>query len=105
MTDNRDRSDPIARWHATIDALEAVVLATPDRPEIDTAEAKEVQRLITMRLAAARPNNLPAAWTRRPGIAPRIVTDAGAVPETTEGAGPTPRSPAPLPRPRPAWHE
>jgi len=103
MTDKRDRPDPIARWHATIDALEATVLTAPDQPEIDKVEAKEVQRLITMGLAAARPNNLPAAWARRPGIAARIVTDAGATPETTEPAEPTPRSPA-LP-PRPAWHE
>ena len=105
MTDNRDRSDPIACWHATIDALEAAVLTAPDQLEIDTAEAKEVQRLITIRLAAARPNNLPAAWARRPGIVARIVTSTGAAPETTEPAEPTPRSPAPPTRPRSAWHE
>jgi hypothetical protein len=84
MTGIRDASDPIARWRATIEALEAVVRAAPDEPEIDTAEAKEVRRLITMRLAAARPNNLPAAWVRRPGILPQIVPDTVARPETTE---------------------
>lgn len=104
MTDNRDRLDPIACWHSTIDALEAVVLATPDQPGIDPAEAKEVRRLITMRLAA-RPNNLPAAWARRPRIVAQIVTNAGAVPETTERAAPKPPSPRSPARSRPAWHE
>ena len=105
MTDNRERSDPIARWHATIDALESVVLAALDQPEIDPAEAKEVQRLITMRLAAARPNTLPPAWVRRPGIGPHLVPDAEAVPETTERAEPTPPSPSLPSRPPPAWRE
>lgn len=68
MTGIRDASHPVARWRATIDALEAVVRAASDEPEIDPAEAKEVGRLITMRLAAAGHNNLPAAWVRRPGI-------------------------------------
>jgi hypothetical protein len=105
MTDNRDRSDPLARWHATIDALEAVVLAAPDQPEIDTAEAKEIQRMITMRLAAARANNLPAAWARRPGIVPRVVPDTAVTPAKTERTEPTPPSPHLPARPRPAWHE
>jgi hypothetical protein len=105
MTGIRDASDPIARWRATIEALEAVVRAAPDEPEIDMADAKEVRRLITMRLAAARHNNLPAAWVRRPGVLPQIVPDTGASPETTERAETTPRSPHPPARPRLAWHE
>jgi hypothetical protein len=105
MTGIRDASDPIARWRATIDALEAVVRAAPDEPEIDMAEAKEVRRLITTRLAAARHNNLPAAWVRRPGILPQIVPDTEARPETTERAETTSRSPHPPARPRLAWHE
>ena len=105
MTGIRDASDPIARWRATIDALEAVVRAAPDEPEIDMAEAKEVRRLITTRLAAARHNNLPAAWVRRPGILPQIVPDTEARPESTERAETTSRSPHPPARPRLAWHE
>ena len=35
------------------------MLATPGRPEIDTAEAKEVQRLITMRRLPPGRNNPP----------------------------------------------
>jgi hypothetical protein len=95
MTDNRDRSDPIARWQGTIDALEAAVLSAPDRPEIDTAEAKEVQRPMTMHLAAARPSNHAAAWPCPPGIVAPIVLDAKTLSETSE---PTPRSPALPPR-------
>jgi hypothetical protein len=105
MTDNRYRSDPLARWHAAIDALEAVVLATPDQPVIDTAEAMEIQRLIAMRLAAARRNTLPAAWTRRPGIVPHLVPDPRATPAPTDRAEPAPRAPHPPARPRLAWHE
>jgi hypothetical protein len=104
MTGDRDGPDPAARWRATIDALEAVLQAAPDEPELDTAEAADVRHLIAMRLAAARRDNLPAAWVRRPGIFPRIVADA-VTPETTEPTAPTPPSPHPPTRPRPAWHE
>jgi hypothetical protein len=105
MTDNRDRSDPIARWRATIDALEAIVEAAPDEPEIDPAEANEVRRLVMVRTAGRRRNTLPAAWARRPGTVPHLVPDSAATPVTTERTEPTPPSP-PLPqRPRPAWHE
>jgi hypothetical protein len=99
MTGIRDKSDPIARWRATIDALEAAVHAAPDEAEIDTVEAEEVRRLITMRLAAARHHNLPRSWVRRPGIVPRIV------PEASERTDPTPPSPHPPTHPRPVWPE
>ena len=105
MTDNRDRSDPIARWHAIVAALEAAVLAALDQPEIDPAEADEVRRLVAMRLAAARPNKLPAAWARRPGIVPHLVPDEAVAPEATERAEPTPPSPSLPSRPPPAWRE
>ena len=104
MTDIRDGLDPIARWRALIDAVEGVALAATDAPEIDPAEAKEVRRLITMRLAAWG-NNLPAAWTGRPGIVPRLVPDPRANPAPTDGADPAPRAPHPPVRPRPAWQE
>jgi len=96
MTDIRDGLDPIARWRALIDAMEAVTLAAAGTPEIDSTEAEEVRRLITMRLAAWG-NNLPAAWTGRPGIVPRLVPDPR--------ANPAPRAPHPPVRPRPAWQE
>lgn len=105
MTGIRDRSDPTARWRATIDAVEAVLQAAADEPEIDPTEAEEVRRLVTMRLAAARRNNLPAAWAVRPGIVPRLVPDTGAAPETAERAEPTPPSPHLPARTPPAWHE
>ena len=40
MSDIRDKLDPIARWRATIDAVEGVTLAATDTPEIDPAEAE-----------------------------------------------------------------
>ena len=39
MTEFRDKRDTTDRWRATIEALEAIVLAAPDEPEIDPAEA------------------------------------------------------------------
>ena len=105
MTDIRDGLDPIARWRALIDAMEAVTLAAAGTPEIDSTEAEEVRRLIAMRLAAARRNNLPTAWTGRPGIVARLVADTRANPAPTDGADPAPRAPHPPVRPRPAWQE
>jgi len=105
MTDFRDRPDAADRWRATIEALEALVQAAPEQAGIDPSEADEVRRLIMMRLAAARPNNLPAAWVRRPEIVPQIVPDAEPPPKAAEPDEPTPRSPDPAARPRPAWHE
>ena len=105
MTDIRDRLDPIARWRATIDAIEGVTLAAPDAPEIDASEAEEVRRLITMRLAAVRRNNLPAAWTRRPGVVPRLVPETRATPAPTDRAEPAPQAPRPPERPWMARHE
>jgi hypothetical protein len=105
MTDFRDRPDTTNRWRAIIEALEAIVLAAPDEPEIDPAEAEEVRRLVMVRTAHRRRNNLPAAWVRRPGILPQIVPDAEPTPKTT---GPDERTlPAPHPpaHPGPAWRE
>ena len=85
--------------------LISVVSAAPDQPEIDPAEAEEVRRLITMRLTAARRNNLPAVWTRRPGVVSCLVSDTRATPEPTDRAEPAPQAPHPPARPRLAWHE
>ena len=62
MTDFRDKPDATDRWHATIEALEAVVLAAPDGPEIDPAEAEEVGRLVMVRTARRRCNTRPTVW-------------------------------------------
>jgi len=105
MTDIHDRFDPTARWRATIDALEGVTLAATDAPEIDPTETEDVRRLIAMRLAAARRNNLPAAWTRRPGIVPCLVPDTRVTPAPTDRAEPAPRAQDPPARSRLAWHE
>ena len=105
MTDPRNRSDATDRWRATIEALEAVVLAAPDEPAIDPAEAEEVRRLVMVRTARRRRNTLSAAWARRPGILTQIVPDAEPTSKATGPNEPTPRSldrPVPLP---PAWHE
>ena len=105
MTDFRDKPDATDRWHATIEALEAVVLAAPDGPEIDPAEAEEVGRLVMVQTARRRRNTLPAAWARRPGILPQIVPEAEPTPKARGPDEPTPRSPdQPVPFP-PAWHE
>jgi hypothetical protein len=105
MTDVRDRPDVTDRWRATVEALEAVVLAAPDGPEIDPAEAEEVRRLVIVQTARRRRNTLPAAWVRRPGILPQIVPDTEPTPKATGPDEPTPRSPdRPVPLP-PAWHE
>ena len=100
----RDGLDPIARWRALIDAMEAVTLAAAGTPEIDSTEAEEVRRLITMRLAARR-NNLPAAWTGRPGIVPRLVPDPRANAAPPDRTEPAPRAPHPPARPRLAWRD
>jgi len=104
MTDFRDGPDLTERWRATVEALEALVQAAPEE-EIDTAEADEVRRLITMRVAAARRNKLPAAWVRRPGIGLPTPPEAGATGEATDRPEPPPRAPHPPAHPRPAWRE
>ena len=104
MTDIHDGLDPIARWRALIDAMEAVTLAAAGTPEIDSTEAEEVRRLITMRLAAWG-NNLPAAWTGRPGIVPRLVPDPRANAAPPDRTEPAPRAPHPPARPRLAWRD
>jgi len=103
MTDFRDKPDAADRWRATIEALEAVVLAAPDEPEIEPAEAEEVRRLVMVETARRQRNTLPAAWVR-PGIVSQIVPDTEPTPKVTEHGEPAPRSPdRPVPRP-PAWH-
>jgi hypothetical protein len=105
MTDFRDRAGATEQWRATIEALEAVVLAAPDEPPIDPAEAEEVRHLVMVQTARRRLNTLPAAWSRRPGIPPQIVPDAEPTPNATGPDEPTPRSPdRPVPLP-PAWRE
>jgi hypothetical protein len=105
MTDFRDKPDTTDCWRATIEALEAIVLAGPDEPEIDPTEAEEVRRLVMVRTAQRRRNTLPAAWVRRPGIPPQIVPDAEPTPKARGPDDPTPGSPnRPVPIP-PAWHE
>jgi hypothetical protein len=87
-----------------IDALEEVVLAAPDEPATDPAEAEEVGRLVMVRTAPLRRDTLSAAWVRRPGLLRQVVPDAKPAPAT--GAGkptpPAPERPAPAP---PPWRE
>jgi hypothetical protein len=94
MTRIRDKSNPIARWRATIEALEAVVLSAANEAEINPAEAEEVRHLIMIRIAARRRSSLPAAW---PG--PRIVMPPKPLAELN---GPTPDRPLLA---RPPWRE
>jgi hypothetical protein len=99
-----DTPDAIDRWHATIDALEAIVLAQGDDPtsvsKADPTEADEVRRLIMFRLAARRRSTLPASWVRRTGSISLLPTPQ---------AEPTPevngRAPEPSARPWPSWRE
>ena len=105
MTDFRDKPDASDHWRATIEALEAVVLAASDEPEIDPAEAEEVRRLVMVRAARRKRNTLPAAWVRRPGILPQIVPQAEPTPKTTGPDEPTLRSPHSPAHPGPAWRE
>jgi hypothetical protein len=104
MTDFRDRPNATNRWRAVIDALEEVVLAAPDEPATDPAEAEEVRRLVMVRTAPWRRDTLPAAWARRAGLLRQVAPD----PEPAHATGaekprpPSPERPAPAPRP---WHE
>jgi hypothetical protein len=105
MTDFRDRPNAANRWRAMIDALEEVVLAAPEEPAIDPAEAEEVRRLVMVRTAPWRGDALPAAWTRRAAFLREVVTGAESVPPATGGEKPRPPSPErPASAPRP-WHE
>jgi hypothetical protein len=99
MTDFRDRPDTTDHWRATIEVLEAIVLAAPDEPEIDSAEADEVRRLVMVRTARRRRDTLPAAWTRRPGMLLQMVPDAEPTPKTTGPDEITLPSPHPTARP------
>jgi hypothetical protein len=105
MTDFRDRPNATDRWGAMIDALEALMLAAPDDPAVDPAEAEEVRRLIMVRTARRRGGTLPAAWARRRGLLRQILPDTDASPAAPRPDEPRPHSterPAPTP---PAWHE
>jgi hypothetical protein len=105
MIDFRDRPSATNRWRAMIDALEEVVLAAPDEPAIDPAEAEEVRRLVMVRTAQRRRDTLPAAWARRRGLLHQVVTDTEPPPNVTGAHEPRPRSPE---RPAPApsvWRE
>jgi hypothetical protein len=106
MTDFLDRPNATDRWRAMIDALEEVVLAAPDEPAIDPAEAEEVRRLVMVRTAPRRRDALPAAWTRRPGFFLReVVPGTEPAPDLTGAEKPRPPAPErPAPAPRP-WHE
>ena len=94
MTDFRDKPDAITRWRATVEALEALVQAAPEVEEIDPAEAEKLRRLIRIRVAAARSNNLPAACC-----------EIAATAETVEGRKHTSQPPQPRPHLWPAWRE
>jgi hypothetical protein len=102
MTKFHDEPDAIDRWRATIEALEAVVLAdcgAPD-PDRDTdAAAEEIRRLIMVLLASRRRSPLPAAWVRRPGVVMPPSADPERVPELKEQRLDEP------PLSRPAWRE
>jgi hypothetical protein len=102
MTGIHNKSDPISRWRAMIDALESVLLTAADEREIDPAGVEEVRRLVMVRTARRRCNTLPAAWTRRPL---RVVREAGPRPETPVADEPTARLPDRQAAPPPAWHE
>jgi hypothetical protein len=98
MTKFHDEPDAIDRWRATIEALEAVVLADCDTPDTDAA-AEEIRRLIMVLLASRRRSPLPAAWVRRPGVVMPPSADAERVPELKEQRLDEP------PLSRPVWRE
>jgi hypothetical protein len=105
MTDFRDRPDATDRWGAVIDALEALVLAAPDEPAVDPAEAEEVRRLIMVRTARRKRDSLPAAWMRRPEFLHQVWPGEEAAPKMTATEKPRPLAPG---RPAPAlpsWRE
>lgn len=105
MTDFRDRPDATDRWGAVIDALEALVLATPGEPTVDPAEAEEVRRLIMVRTARRKRDTLPAAWMRRPEFLHQVWPGEEAAPKMTSAEKPRPPSPErPAPAP-PSWRE
>ena len=98
MTKFHDEPDAIDRWRATIEALEAVVLADCDTPDTDAA-AEEIRRLIMVLLASRRRSPLPAAWVRRPGIVMPPVAEPEPAPELKEQRLDQP------PPVRPVWRE
>src|SRR5262249_2356309 len=100
-----DRPNATDRWRAVIDALEALMLAAPDDPAVDPAEAEEVRRLIMVRTARWKRNMLPAAWTRRPEFLHQVLPGEEAAPKMTAAEKPRPPSPErPVPAP-PSWRE
>ena len=105
MTDFRDRLDATDRWGAVIDALEALVLAAPDEPAVDPAEAEEIRRLIMVRTSRWKRNTLPAAWVRRPEFLHQVWPGEEPAPGMTVVENPRPPSPErPAPAP-PSWRE
>ena len=102
MTKFHDEPDAIDRWRATIEALEAVVLADCDAPDPDRdtdAAAEEIRRLIMVLLASRRRSPLPAVWVRRPGVVMPPSGDPEGVPELKEQRLDEP------PLSRPVWRE
>lgn len=88
MTDFRKIPDAADRWRATIGALEEIVLAgcgePQTEPQVDSAAAEDVRRLVMLRLAAQRRRALPAAWVRRPGIVLPGPAETAPAPEMKE---------------------
>jgi hypothetical protein len=88
MTEFRESPDAVDRWRATIEALEAVVLAECEEPEPhrdnDAAAAAEIRRLIMVLLASRRRSPLPTVWVRRPGIVMPPAADPEPTPELKE---------------------
>ena len=103
MTEFRDNPGAAERWRATIDALEAVVLAHCDASEpdhdTDAGAAEEIRRLIMVLLASRRRSPLPAAWVRRAGIVMPSAADPEPAPELKEQRWDRP------PPTRPGWRE
>ena len=87
MTEFRESPDAVDRWRATIEALEAVVLADCDAPDPDRdtdAAAEEIRRLIMVLLASRCRSPLPAGWVRRRGIVMPPAADPEPTPELKE---------------------
>lgn len=103
MTEFRDNPDAIDRWRATVEALEAIMLADCDEPEpdrdTDAVAAEEIRRLIMVLLAGRRRSPLPAAWVRRRGIVMPPAPEPEPAPELKEQRLDQP------PPSRPVWRE
>jgi hypothetical protein len=102
MTEFRDNPNAADRWRATVEALEAIMLADCDESEPDRgtdAAAEEIRRLIMVFLASRRRSPLPAAWVRRPGIVMPPVAEPEPAAELKERKLDQP------PLSRPVWRE